>query len=165
VNVCTIRSGRTSWKQPWNPYSTPPTVLTYRQLPPVRASQCSIRVSVRNSTGHISAGQPTDQPVLVTDGELPEAERRANLLTVVLHRTTRPRILRDRDRIDFHLLGRIHHRSLRNLLRTARKSSFLLEEFQQQTEPDPGSSGLVPTSRQSLPISVHAPIKSSGDHS
>src|SRR6516225_6851725 len=44
VNVCTMRSGRTSWKQPWNAYSAPSCTETYRQLPPVRASQCSIRV-------------------------------------------------------------------------------------------------------------------------
>src|SRR5437879_2572344 len=40
-----MRSGRTSWKQPWNAYSVPPSLAVYRQLPPVRASQCSIRVS------------------------------------------------------------------------------------------------------------------------
>ena len=39
-----MRSGRTSWKQPWNAYSVPSCTETYRQLPPVRASQCSIRV-------------------------------------------------------------------------------------------------------------------------
>src|SRR3984893_985603 len=44
VKVWTIRSGRTSWKQPWNRYSVPSCTETYRQLPPVRASQCSIRV-------------------------------------------------------------------------------------------------------------------------
>src|ERR1700736_3591233 len=44
VKVCTIRPGRTSWKEPWKPYSVPSCSATYRQLPPVRASQCSIRV-------------------------------------------------------------------------------------------------------------------------
>src|SRR5215472_7304822 len=44
VNVCTIRSGRTSWKQPRNRYSVTSCTETYCQLPPVCASQCSIRV-------------------------------------------------------------------------------------------------------------------------
>src|SRR5690349_1200140 len=39
-----MRPGRTSWKQPWNAYSVPPDVPVNRQLPPVRASQWSIRV-------------------------------------------------------------------------------------------------------------------------
>src|SRR6516165_9956038 len=51
VNVCTMRSGRTSWKEPWNAYSAPSCTETYRQLPPVGASQCSIRV--------VSASGPT----------------------------------------------------------------------------------------------------------
>ena len=52
VKVCTIRSGRTSWKQPRNPYSTPSRTATYRQLPPVRASQCSIRVVMASGPTH-----------------------------------------------------------------------------------------------------------------
>src|ERR1700724_3153022 len=52
VKVCTIRSGRTSWKQPRNPYSTPSCTETYRQLPPVRASQCSIRVVMASGPTH-----------------------------------------------------------------------------------------------------------------
>src|SRR6516164_6784665 len=57
-----MRSGRTSWKQPWNAYSASPSLAVYRQLPPVRASQCSIRVSSAfgpthwaNSTGSVWA--------------------------------------------------------------------------------------------------------------
>src|SRR5258708_36629286 len=52
VKVCTIRSGRTSWKQPWNLYSVPSCTETYRQLPPVRASQCSIRVVMASGPAH-----------------------------------------------------------------------------------------------------------------
>src|ERR1700730_1019567 len=52
VKVCTIRSGRTSWKQPRNPYSVPSCTETYRQLPPVRASQCSIRVVMASGPTH-----------------------------------------------------------------------------------------------------------------
>src|SRR5271166_616754 len=52
VKVCTIRSGRTSWKQPRNRYSTPSRSGTYRQLPPVRASQCSIRVVMASGPTH-----------------------------------------------------------------------------------------------------------------
>src|SRR5215470_972754 len=52
VKVCTIRSGRTSWKQPWNAYSVPSCTETYRQLPPVRASQCSIRVVMASGPTH-----------------------------------------------------------------------------------------------------------------
>src|ERR1700754_1254091 len=52
VKVCTIRSGRTSWKQPWNPYSTPSYTETYRQLPPAHASQCSIRVTTAPGRTH-----------------------------------------------------------------------------------------------------------------
>src|SRR4051812_16800559 len=52
VKVCTMRSGRTSWKQPRNPYSVPPCTETYRQLPPVRASQCSIRVVMASGPAH-----------------------------------------------------------------------------------------------------------------
>ena len=52
VNVCTIRSGRTSWKQPRNAYSPPSRSATYRQLPPVRASQCSIRVVMPSGPTH-----------------------------------------------------------------------------------------------------------------
>src|SRR5262249_12964539 len=33
-------------------YSTPPSTWTYRQLPPVRASQCSIRVSIAPGPAH-----------------------------------------------------------------------------------------------------------------
>src|SRR6202000_618445 len=47
-----MRSGRTSWKQPWNAYSVPPSLAVYRQLPPVRASQCSIRVSAALGPTH-----------------------------------------------------------------------------------------------------------------
>src|SRR6516225_8922702 len=47
-----MRSGRTSWKQPWNAYSAPPSLAVYRQLPPVRASQCSIRVSAASGPTH-----------------------------------------------------------------------------------------------------------------
>src|SRR5215831_3795388 len=52
VKVCTIRSGRTSWKQPRNAYSTPSRTETNLQLPPVRASQCSIRVSMAFGPTH-----------------------------------------------------------------------------------------------------------------
>src|SRR5689334_19141385 len=52
VNVCTMRSGRTSWKQPRNRYSVPLCTETYRQLPPVRASQCSIRVVMASGPTH-----------------------------------------------------------------------------------------------------------------
>src|SRR5580693_9457535 len=52
VKVCTMRSGRTSWKQPRNPYSVPSRTVTYRQLPPVRASQCSIRVVMASGPTH-----------------------------------------------------------------------------------------------------------------
>src|SRR6266404_7046405 len=52
VKVCTIRSGRTSWKQPWNLYSVPSCTETYRQLPPVCASQCSIRVVMASGPAH-----------------------------------------------------------------------------------------------------------------
>src|SRR6185312_7289425 len=52
VKVCTIRSGRTSWKQPWNRYSVPSCTETYCQLPPVRASQCSIRVVMASGPTH-----------------------------------------------------------------------------------------------------------------
>src|SRR5580700_1804050 len=52
VKVCTIRSGRTSWKQPRNRYSVPSCTATYRQLPPVRASQCSIRVVMASGPTH-----------------------------------------------------------------------------------------------------------------
>src|SRR5215472_5382405 len=47
-----MRSWRTSWKQPWNAYSVPPILVVYRQLPPVRASQCSIRVSAASGPTH-----------------------------------------------------------------------------------------------------------------
>src|ERR1700722_14873507 len=47
-----MRSGRTSWKQPRNAYSVPPILVTYRQLPPVRASQCSIRVRAASGPTH-----------------------------------------------------------------------------------------------------------------
>src|SRR5215831_19122723 len=47
-----MRPGRTSWKQPWNAYSVPPDVPVNRQLPPVRASQCSIRVSAASGPTH-----------------------------------------------------------------------------------------------------------------
>src|SRR5215467_15111684 len=52
VKVCTIRSGRTSWKQPRNAYSTPSRTETNLQLPPVRASQYSIRVSMAFGPTH-----------------------------------------------------------------------------------------------------------------
>src|SRR5689334_7018191 len=52
VNVCTMRSARTSWKQPRNRYSVPSCTETYRQLPPVRASQCSIRVVMASGPAH-----------------------------------------------------------------------------------------------------------------
>src|SRR5712691_2518273 len=52
VKVCTIRSGRTSWKQPRNRYSTPSRTATYCQLPPERASQCSIRVVMASGPTH-----------------------------------------------------------------------------------------------------------------
>src|SRR2546423_235717 len=52
VKVCTIRSGRTSWKQPWNQYSVPSCTEAYRQLPPVCASQCSIRVVMASGPTH-----------------------------------------------------------------------------------------------------------------
>src|SRR6202035_4712944 len=52
VKVCTIRSGRTSWKQPRKRYSTPSCSATYCQLPPVRASQCSIRVVMASGPTH-----------------------------------------------------------------------------------------------------------------
>src|ERR1700731_2349882 len=47
-----MRSGRTSWKQPRNAYSVPPIVAVYRQLPPVWASQCSIRVRAASGPTH-----------------------------------------------------------------------------------------------------------------
>ena len=47
-----MRSGRTSWKQPWNLYSSSPSLAVYRQLPPVRVSQCSIRVSAAFGPTH-----------------------------------------------------------------------------------------------------------------
>ena len=47
-----MRSGRTSWKQPRNPYSVPSRTETYRQLPPVDASQCSIRVAIASGPTH-----------------------------------------------------------------------------------------------------------------
>src|SRR5215472_10040258 len=47
-----MRSWRTSWKQPWNAYSVPPILVVYRQLPPLRASQCSIRVSAASGPTH-----------------------------------------------------------------------------------------------------------------
>src|ERR1700749_3444859 len=47
-----MRSGRTSWKQPRNAYSVPPSLAMYRQLPPVRASQCSIRVLAASGPTH-----------------------------------------------------------------------------------------------------------------
>src|SRR5215471_21238379 len=47
-----MRSWRTSWKQPWNAYWVPPSLVVYRQLPPVRASQCSIRVSAPSGPTH-----------------------------------------------------------------------------------------------------------------
>src|SRR5215469_11265608 len=47
-----MRSGRTSWKQPRNAYSVPLSLAMYRQLPPVRASQCSIRVSAASGPTH-----------------------------------------------------------------------------------------------------------------
>lgn len=47
-----MRSGRTSWKQPWNACSVPPSLAMYRQLPPVRAFQCSIRVSAAFGPTH-----------------------------------------------------------------------------------------------------------------
>src|SRR5215469_8768131 len=47
-----MRSRRTSWKQPWNAYSVPPILVVYRQLPPLRASQCSIRVSAASGPTH-----------------------------------------------------------------------------------------------------------------
>src|SRR6266566_1865935 len=52
VKVCTIRSGRTSWKQPRKPFSVPSCTETYRQLPPVCASQCSIRVVMASGPTH-----------------------------------------------------------------------------------------------------------------
>src|SRR5215472_7093999 len=47
-----MRSRRTSWKQPWNANSVPPILPVYRQLPPVRASQCSIWVAVASGPTH-----------------------------------------------------------------------------------------------------------------
>src|SRR5215469_1370873 len=47
-----MRSGRTSWKQPWNANSVAPILAMYRQLPPVRASQCSIRVLAASGPTH-----------------------------------------------------------------------------------------------------------------
>src|SRR6266498_5725183 len=44
VNVCTMRSGRISWKQPRKANSAPSASWTNRQLPPVRASHWSILV-------------------------------------------------------------------------------------------------------------------------
>src|SRR5215469_12974258 len=52
VKVCTIRSWRTSWKQPRNAYSTAPSTETNLQLPPVRASQCTIRVCIASGPTH-----------------------------------------------------------------------------------------------------------------
>src|SRR6195256_4607329 len=54
VKVCTIRPGRTSWKEPWKPYSLPSCTETYRQLPPVHASQCSIRVAMALGPTHLA---------------------------------------------------------------------------------------------------------------
>jgi hypothetical protein len=62
VKVCTIVSSPTSWKHPWKPYSSPARRATYRQRPPVVASQSTISVSIplgptqrANSAGSVCA--------------------------------------------------------------------------------------------------------------
>src|SRR5215471_6430645 len=96
VKVCTIRSGRTSWKQPRNAYSTPSSTWTNLQLPPVRASHCSIRVSIAfgpthwaNSTGSVWArnscsGVAAKSRVIRMIGSLGSASMIVSLVLVIV---------------------------------------------------------------------------------
>jgi hypothetical protein len=88
-------------------------------------------------------GRPCGELVLIAAGGLAEPECRPDLLPVVLDRSSRPRVRRDRRRWDLDLAGDVLHRAGRKLINVPREPGLDLEELQQQREAQPGRAGLV----------------------
>jgi hypothetical protein len=110
-----------------------------------RTSTASRSCGSRSSIGQI--GQPCGELVLIAAGELAEPECRPDLLPVVLDRSSRPRVRRDRRRWDLDLAGDVLHRAGRKLINVPRGPGLDLEELQRQREAQPGRAGLVAQQR------------------
>ncbi len=122
-------------------------------------------------------GQPPSQLVLVTAGELTEAERSPDLSTVIFNRAGTPRVTAELLGVHADLLGDVANRLWRNFFGIPRKPGLDLEELQQQGEPEPGRPGLVayqpsvvtdqrPRFHQLIrsPLALHTRTLSSADH-